>query len=118
MVAAGIFGFCAAYILVLSFTMPPLLAAPADVARMSAGAFAISYSTAFVVTLLAGAVWDATHVAAAAFLPVLLSMAIVLGLGTRLVSSAVRQGLRPVQADQQRHEHGEAVEDEPAVYRS
>jgi CP family cyanate transporter-like MFS transporter len=46
-VAAGVFGFCAAYILVLSFTLPPLLAAPADVAKMSAGTFAISYSTAF-----------------------------------------------------------------------
>jgi CP family cyanate transporter-like MFS transporter len=69
-VAAGVFGFCAAYILVLSFTLPPLLAAPADVARMSAGTFAISYSTAFLVTLAAGAVWDATHVAGTAFLPV------------------------------------------------
>ena len=51
--AAGVFGFCAAYILVLSFALPALLAEPADVARLSAGTFAISYSTAFLVTLLA-----------------------------------------------------------------
>src|SRR5207249_428569 len=93
-VAAGVFGFCAAYILVLSFVLPIVLAAPADVARMSAGAFAISYSTAFVVTLVAGAVWDATHVAGTAFLPVLLAMVLMLAFAPRLVSSAVRHGLR------------------------
>ncbi|HEY0582940.1 MAG TPA: MFS transporter, partial [Chloroflexota bacterium] len=50
-IAAGVFGFCAAYILVLSFALPALLAAPSEVARLSAGTFAISYTTAFLVTL-------------------------------------------------------------------
>lgn len=88
--AAGVFGFCAAYILVLSFALPALVAEPADVARLSAGTFAISYSTAFVVTLLSGAVWDATRIEASAFLPALAGAAIVAGLGPRLVSAAVR----------------------------
>jgi hypothetical protein len=114
-VAAGVFGFCAAYILVLSFTLPPLLAAPADVARMSAGTFAISYSTAFLVTLAAGAVWDATHVAGTAFLPVVLAVGLLLGLGPRLVGSAARHGLSGVQAKEQREQHGEAVGDQPLV---
>jgi MFS transporter, CP family, cyanate transporter len=88
-VAAGVFGFCAAYILVLTFALPALVAEPADVARLAAGTFAISYSTAFLVTLIAGAVWDATHVEASAFLPALAGSAIVAGLGPGLVSAAV-----------------------------
>jgi CP family cyanate transporter-like MFS transporter len=87
-VAAAVLGFCAAYILVLSFALPALLAKPSDVARWSSGAFAISYTTTFVVTLLAGAAWDATHVAASAFLPVLAASAIVVSFAPRLVSAA------------------------------
>jgi MFS transporter, CP family, cyanate transporter len=92
-IAAGVFGFCAAYILVLSFALPALLAEPAEVARLSAGTFAISYSTAFLVTLLAGAVWDATRVEASAFLPALAGSIIVGGLGPGLVMAAARQSL-------------------------
>jgi hypothetical protein len=89
-IGAGVLGFCAAYILVLSFALPALLAKPAEVARLSAGTFAISYTTAFVVTLLSGAAWDATHVEASAFLPALLGATIVMLLGPRLVSAAMR----------------------------
>jgi CP family cyanate transporter-like MFS transporter len=120
-VAAGVFGFCAAYILVLSFALPPLLAAPADVARLSAGTFAISYSTTFVVTLLAGATWDATHIAAMAFLPVLAATAIVVLLGPRLTAAAmastVGQDLTDVDARDQRQQQGEAVDDAPRAAR-
>ena len=87
--AAGVLGFCAAYILVLSFALPALLAPASEVARLSAGTFAISYSTAFVVTLITGAVWDATHVEASAFLPALAGSVMVVVLGPRLVASAV-----------------------------
>jgi cyanate permease len=86
--AAGVFGFCAAYILVLSFALPALLAEPAEVSRLSAGTFAISYSTAFLMTLLTGAVWDATHVEASAFLPALAGSAVVAVLGPSLVLAA------------------------------
>ncbi len=81
MVATGCFGFCAAFILVLSFAMPAMLAEGPDVARMSAGIFTISYLIAFVATLAAGAVWDRTHVLATAFLPLALAMAIILIVG-------------------------------------
>ena len=87
--AAGLLGFFAAYILVLSFAMPALVAPPREVARLSGGTFAISYSTAFVATLIAGALWDATHLEAFAFLPALAGAAIVIALGPRLVSSAL-----------------------------
>ena len=88
-IAAGLLGFCAAYILVLSFALPALLAEPSEVARLSAGTFAISYSTAFVVTLVSGAIWDATHVEASAFLPALAGAAIIAVLGSSLVSAAL-----------------------------
>jgi CP family cyanate transporter-like MFS transporter len=89
-VAAGIFGFFAAYILVLSFALPALLAGPGDVARLSAGTFAISYTTAFCVTLASGAVWDATHVEASAFLPALAGSLVVAVFAPGLVKDAVR----------------------------
>src|SRR5205814_830074 len=87
-IAAGVFGFCGAYVLVLSFALPALLAAPTEVSRLSAGTFAISYSTAFLVTLLTGAVWDATRIEASAFLPALAGSAIVATIAPRLVATA------------------------------
>jgi hypothetical protein len=86
-IAAGVFGFCAAFVLVLSFALPALLAAHDEVARLSAGTFAISYTTAFVVTLVAGAIWDATRIEASAFLPALAGALIVLTLGPGLGSA-------------------------------
>jgi hypothetical protein len=88
-VAAGVLGFCAAYVLVLSFALPALLAPPTQVARLSAGVFAISYTTAFAVTLVTGAVWDATHIEASAFLPALAGACIVMLLGPTLAAAAV-----------------------------
>ena len=87
-VAAGVFGFCAAYVLVMSFALPALLAGHGEVARMSAGTFAISYTTAFVTTVLAGAIWDASHVEASAFLPAVAGAVIVVALGPVLTSAA------------------------------
>jgi hypothetical protein len=89
LLAAGAFGFCGAYILVLSFALPALLAPPAEVARMSAGTFAISYTTAFLVTLVTGAVWDATRLEASAFLPALGGAVVLAALGPGLVSAAL-----------------------------
>lgn len=118
-VAAGAFGFCAAYILVLSFALPPLLARPSDVARLSAGTFTISYLCTFVVTLLAGATWDATHIAASAFLPVLAASAIVVALGPALVNaamaSAARQHLSDDDAADERHGQRDAAGRSPAA---
>lgn len=66
---AGIAGFAAAFVLILTLALPPLLAGPEDVHRLSAGMFAIGYTLAFIVPLLGGAIWDATAIIAAAFLP-------------------------------------------------
>jgi len=91
--AAAIFGFCAAYILALSFALPAMVVEGPDVARMSAGVFTVSYLLAFAATVGAGAAWDATHVLASAFVPLAAAVVILLGLGpivTRSVRSARR----------------------------
>jgi MFS transporter, CP family, cyanate transporter len=81
---AGILGFAAAFGLILTLALPPVLAPAADVHRLSAGMFAIGYLTAFLVPLLGGVAWDATGVPATAFLPLVVGAAMVLGVAARL----------------------------------
>jgi len=66
---ALVLGFAAALAFIVVLTMPPRIAAPGDVHRMSAGVFTFQYAIAFVVPLIAGAVWDATGRAVLAFVP-------------------------------------------------
>jgi CP family cyanate transporter-like MFS transporter len=90
--AAGVFGFVAAYILVLTFALPALMVEASAVAPLSAGTFAIGYSITFFITLASGAIWDATHVPASAFVPVLAAAVLVTALAPRLVSAAIKSG--------------------------
>jgi len=66
---AFVLGFAAALAFIVVLTLPPRLAAAGDVPRMSAGIFTLQYTTAFVLPLIAGALWDATGVARLAFIP-------------------------------------------------
>jgi CP family cyanate transporter-like MFS transporter len=66
---AFVLGFAAALSFIVTLTLPPRVAAPGDVARMSAAIFTIQYGCAFVLPLIAGALWDASGTAAFAFLP-------------------------------------------------
>jgi CP family cyanate transporter-like MFS transporter len=66
---AFILGFATALAFIVTLTLPPRLAAAGDVHRMSAAVFTIQYSTAFVVPLIAGALWDASGLALLAFIP-------------------------------------------------
>ena len=68
-VYAFVLGFSTALALIVTLTLPPKLAAAGDVHRMSATVFTIQYSTAFVVPLIAGALWDASGLALLAFIP-------------------------------------------------
>jgi CP family cyanate transporter-like MFS transporter len=68
--AAALIGFAAAGILILALALPPLLAAPDDVHRVTAAMFTISYSCAVVVPVVSGLCWDLSGVAAMAFAPV------------------------------------------------
>jgi len=64
-----VLGFATALAFVVVLSLPPRLAPPGGVARMSAGIFTIQYLTAFVIPLIAGAFWDATGQALFAFVP-------------------------------------------------
>ena len=65
-------GFSAAGILVLVLALPPLLAPPDDVHRLTAAMFTISYSCAVIVPVISGMLWDVSGKAALAFLPIAL----------------------------------------------
>jgi CP family cyanate transporter-like MFS transporter len=77
---SGLIGFCAAAVLILVLALPPLLAKPGDVHHFSAGVFAIGYTIAFVTPIVSGALWDTTHTAATAFIPVAASGAVLAAL--------------------------------------
>ena len=66
---AFVLGFAAALGFIVVLTLPPRLAAAGDVHRMSAAIFTIQYGAAFVVPLIAGALWDASRLAVLAFAP-------------------------------------------------
>jgi len=66
---ALLLGFSTALAFVVVLTLPPRLAAPGDVHRMSAAIFTLQYAMAFVLPLVAGALWDATGLAVLAFVP-------------------------------------------------
>ncbi len=83
----GLFG---AGVLTLALALPPLVAEAAEVHRVAAGMFAIGYTFAFAVPIVGGVLWDATHVPATAFLPVVLgALAVAAG------AAAIRVG-RPL----------------------
>jgi CP family cyanate transporter-like MFS transporter len=66
---AFVLGFSTALAFVVVLSLPPRIAPPGDVARMSAAIFTLQYATAFVIPLVAGALWDATGRALLAFVP-------------------------------------------------
>lgn len=85
---ALVLGFSTALAFIVTLTLPPRLAAAGDVHRMSAAVFTIQYSTAFVVPLIAGALWDASGLALLAFIPGVAASAVMgwLALSLRIPS--------------------------------
>src|SRR5499426_2823001 len=67
---AGALGFLGAIVFTLALALPPLLSAPADLARVSAAIFAICYSEALLVSVLSGAAWDLGASPRFAFVPI------------------------------------------------
>jgi MFS transporter, CP family, cyanate transporter len=81
---ALVLGFSTALAFIVTLTLPPRLAAVGDVHRMSAAVFTIQYATAFVVPLIAGALWDASGLALLAFIPGVAASAVMGWLALRL----------------------------------
>jgi CP family cyanate transporter-like MFS transporter len=72
-----VLGFSTALAFIVTLTLPPKLAAAGDVHRMSAAIFTVQYATAFVVPLIAGALWDASGLAMLAFIPGVIASAVM-----------------------------------------
>jgi MFS transporter, CP family, cyanate transporter len=83
-VAAGALGFSCAASLTLILALPPLLSAPDDTHRMTAGMFTISYSCAVIVPILSGLAWDASDAPAMAFVPIGLCNFLLIGLASTM----------------------------------
>src|ERR1700682_5536121 len=75
--SAFLLGFAAALAFIVALTLPPKLAAAGDVHRMSAAVFTFQYGMAFVVPLIAGALWDASGIALVAFIPGIVAAAVM-----------------------------------------
>ncbi|MGH8599579.1 MAG: CynX/NimT family MFS transporter [Burkholderiales bacterium] len=88
---SGLIGFCSAFGLILTLALPPLLADPDDVHRMSAAMFTIGYSCAVVIPIVGGFGWDATGIPAMAFVPAGVCAVIIVWL-----ASTLDFGARPV----------------------
>jgi MFS transporter, CP family, cyanate transporter len=69
-ISAGLIGFACASVLALALALPALLVPHEDVPRLAAGMFTISYGLAMIVSVMAGAAWDAAGNATFAFLPI------------------------------------------------
>jgi MFS transporter, CP family, cyanate transporter len=81
---AAVLGFFAAAILILMLALPPLLAAPDDVHRVSAAMFTISYTCAVITPVFSGLVWDLTGIAQAAFVPLGICAGLLMALAPTL----------------------------------
>jgi CP family cyanate transporter-like MFS transporter len=77
--AAAAIGFACAASLILALTLPPLLSAPGDTHRMTAGILTVSYTCAVIVPVVSGLSWDASSVPAAAFIPIGLCNFLLIG---------------------------------------
>lgn len=70
-VGAGLVGAGSSVGFVVALALPPLLAPPAEVPRLSAGMFTIGYTAAFVFPLAGGLAWSVSGDPPAAFWPVI-----------------------------------------------
>lgn len=86
----GLLGFSCAFVLILVLALPPILAVHDDIHRFSAGLFAIGYTFSFLTPLVSGALWDAFHVPALAFLPIGSAGVILAALASTLHFSRAR----------------------------
>ena len=89
---AAVAGFAGAVLLTLALALPSLLGDAADVPRLSAAMFTVSYGLAIGAALLAGRLWSMTGLPALAFLPFALTAlaATLLGATLQLAEPAAR----------------------------
>jgi MFS transporter, CP family, cyanate transporter len=82
--AAALQGFADSSVLILVLALPPLLAAPDDLHRVTAAMFTISYSCGVIIPVISGFVWDMSGVASMAFAPIALCSIVLVALAPAL----------------------------------
>jgi CP family cyanate transporter-like MFS transporter len=83
---AALLGGCSALVFALGIALPPLLAGPKEVARLTGITFSLTYCVAFVGPFIGGQLWDIFHRPAVAFLPVAVASITLMVLGALLPS--------------------------------
>ncbi len=81
-------GGSSALVFTLGIALPPLLAKPTEVARLTGLTLSLTYCVAFVGPLLGGRLWDIFHLPLLAFLPVAVASVTLVVLGALLPSYA------------------------------
>lgn len=83
-ISSAMFGASSALVFTLGLALPPLLASPGRVARLTGATLTISYSATFIGPFLGGGLWDLFRVPELAFLPVALASILLIALGAML----------------------------------
>ncbi len=83
---AALLGGSSALVFTLGIALPPLLAKPGEVARLTGITISLTYAVAFVGPLIGGQLWDLFQLPAVAFLPVALASILLIVLGALLPS--------------------------------
>jgi CP family cyanate transporter-like MFS transporter len=83
---AILLGAASAVVFTLGLSLPPLLAEPGNVAKLTGITLSISYTTAFIGPFVGGGLWDILHLPPVAFLPVAAACITLIVLGSMLPS--------------------------------
>lgn len=81
---AALLGGSSALVFTLGIALPPLLAEPGEVGRLTGITLSLTYGVAFVGPFLGGELWDLLHLPAVAFLPVGIASVMLVVLGALL----------------------------------
>jgi CP family cyanate transporter-like MFS transporter len=83
---AALLGGSGALVFTLGIALPPLLAKPEEVGRLTGITLSLTYGVAFVGPFIGGALWDLFNIPALAFVPVVIASIMLIVLGALLPS--------------------------------
>jgi len=83
---AALLGGSGALVFTLGIALPPLLAKPQEVGRLTGITLSLTYGVAFIGPFIGGALWDLFNLPAMAFVPVVIASVMLIVLGALLPS--------------------------------
>jgi len=103
---AALLGGSGALVFTLGIALPPLLASPQEVGRLTGITLSLTYGVAFVGPFIGGALWDLFNLPALVFVPVLIASVMLIVLGALLPTRAsfgVPGALQPTDKGENKH---------------